>query len=176
MYSDAHPHREGGHEACQDGEPYIDAVRQRAALEQRQRRDQQGEARRRAGCANVQMLLPDDAVDEDDGDHGDHRLDHADSHGGAQELALRPDAGVAEYGQVVLTEDDDVITINAVDAGVGAHLEQPSTPKPKPSRPDARVVSCTEYFFIFIQLVMPSQLLIQFYTCIGHKLQRIFEA
>ena len=64
MDFDAHPHREGSHEARQEGEPYVDAARQRAALEQRQRHDQQGEARRRADCANVQMLLPNDAADE----------------------------------------------------------------------------------------------------------------
>jgi hypothetical protein len=45
----------------------------------------------------------------------------------------------------VLADDHTVITIDAVDAGVGAHLEQPSTPKPTPS--PSLVVSCTNNFF-----------------------------
>jgi hypothetical protein len=44
-------------------------------------------------------------------------------------------------------DDHAVITIDAVDAGVGAHLVQPSTPKPKPS--SSLEVSCKEHVIFF---------------------------
>lgn len=53
-------------------------------------------------------------------------------------------AAAMETDDLVLVVDP-IITIDAVDVGVGAHLEQPSTPKPKPS--PSLVVSCIEYFF-----------------------------
>ena len=72
----------------------------------------------------------------------------------------------------IVADDHAVI---AADARVGAGLEQPSTPKPKPSL--SLVVSCKEQVIFFCkELVLPGLFLIQFNTCIGHKLQRTFEA
>ena len=70
----------------------------------------------------------------------------------ARPVALETAAAAATKSQVavdpVVADDHAVITIDAVDAGVGAHLEQPSTPKPKPS--PSLVVSCIEHMvFLF---------------------------
>jgi len=76
----------------------------------------------------------------------------------ARPVALETAAAAATKSQVavdpviavdpVVADDHAVITIDAVDAEVGAHLEQPSTPKPKPS--PSLVVSCIEHMvFLF---------------------------
>jgi hypothetical protein len=86
-----------------------------------------------------------------------------------------PAAAMETPAAAMVANDHGDITIDAVDAGVGAHLEQPSTPKPKPS--PSLVVSCKELVIFFCkELVVPSLLLIQFDTYIGHKLYESFEA